>query len=44
MSNACRIIFPILRGIITHRFPVSEIQQAFELFWQGETGKVVIEQ
>ena len=33
-----------LRQIITHRFPVSEIQQAFELFWQGETGKVVIEQ
>ena len=35
---------PYLRQIITHRFPVSEIQHAFELFWQGETGKVVIEQ
>ena len=33
-----------LRQIITHRFGVAEIQQAFQLFWQGETGKVVIEQ
>jgi threonine 3-dehydrogenase len=30
--------------IITHRFGVDEIQRAFELFFQGETGKVVIEQ
>jgi threonine dehydrogenase-like Zn-dependent dehydrogenase len=33
-----------MRSIITHRMPVSEIQHAFELFWAGETGKVVIEQ
>lgn len=33
-----------LSQIITHRFPVGDIQKAFELFWQGETGKVVIEQ
>ena len=33
-----------LRQIITHRFGVAEIQHAFQLFWQGETGKVVIEQ
>jgi threonine 3-dehydrogenase len=30
--------------IITHRFGVAEIQHAFELFFRGETGKVVIEQ
>jgi threonine 3-dehydrogenase len=30
--------------IITHRFGVEQIQHAFELFFQGETGKVVIEQ
>ncbi|MFN8444841.1 MAG: alcohol dehydrogenase catalytic domain-containing protein [Caldilineaceae bacterium] len=35
---------PYLQQIITHRFPVSEIQHAFELFWKGEAGKVVIEQ
>jgi len=33
-----------LRQIITHRFGVEEIQVAFELFWRGETGKIVIEQ
>ncbi len=33
-----------LRQIITHRFPVDEIQPAFELFFRGATGKVVIEQ
>lgn len=30
--------------IITHRFGVDEIQHAFELFFAGETGKVIIEQ
>ena len=30
--------------IITHRFGVSEIQHAFELFFAGQTGKVIIEQ
>jgi threonine 3-dehydrogenase len=30
--------------IITHRFGVNDIQHAFELFFKGETGKVVIEQ
>ncbi len=33
-----------LMRIITHRLPVSEIQRAFELFFGGATGKVVIEQ
>lgn len=30
--------------IITHRLGVDEIQHAFELFFAGETGKVIIEQ
>lgn len=30
--------------IITHRMGVDEIQRAFELFFGGESGKVVIEQ
>ncbi|MFD2612459.1 alcohol dehydrogenase catalytic domain-containing protein [Paenibacillus gansuensis] len=30
--------------IITHRFPLENIQEAFELFFAGSTGKVVIEQ
>lgn len=33
-----------LRQIITHRFPPGEIQSAFELFFSGRSGKVVIEQ
>ena len=33
-----------LMQIITHRMPVSDIQYAFELFFEGNTGKVVIEQ
>jgi len=33
-----------LNKIITHRFGVDEIQHAFELFFAGETGKVIIEQ
>ena len=33
-----------LNQIITHCFGVDEIQHAFELFFAGETGKVVIEQ
>jgi threonine 3-dehydrogenase len=33
-----------LRQIITHRFGVDEIQHAFELFFGGQTGKVIIEQ
>ncbi|HZB94590.1 MAG TPA: alcohol dehydrogenase catalytic domain-containing protein [Herpetosiphonaceae bacterium] len=32
-----------LRQIITHRYKVDEIQAAFELFFRGATGKVVIE-
>jgi threonine dehydrogenase-like Zn-dependent dehydrogenase len=32
-----------LAQIITHRFAVGDIQHAFELFWGGNTGKVVIE-
>lgn len=30
--------------IITHRFGADEIQHAFELFFAGQTGKVIIEQ
>ncbi|MEN9934715.1 MAG: hypothetical protein RLZZ387_1294 [Chloroflexota bacterium] len=33
-----------LAQIITHRFGPSDIQAAFELFFRGEAGKVVIEQ
>ncbi len=33
-----------LAPIITHRFGVGDIQTAFETFFAGETGKVVIEQ
>ncbi|AZN38365.1 zinc-dependent alcohol dehydrogenase family protein [Paenibacillus albus] len=33
-----------LQQIITHRFGVDKIQEAYELFFQGDTGKVVIEQ
>ncbi|CAM4465539.1 threonine dehydrogenase-like Zn-dependent dehydrogenase [Paenibacillus endophyticus] len=33
-----------LKQIITHRFGPESLQSAFELFFQGETGKVVIEQ
>ena len=33
-----------LMQIITHRLPLSDIQLAFELFFAGDTGKVVIEQ
>jgi threonine dehydrogenase-like Zn-dependent dehydrogenase len=33
-----------LNQIITHRFGVDEIQQSFDLFFGGNTGKVIIEQ
>jgi threonine dehydrogenase-like Zn-dependent dehydrogenase len=33
-----------LSAIITHRFGVEELRPAFEIFFGGETGKVVIEQ
>lgn len=33
-----------LNRIISHRFPVAEIQPAFELFFSGQSGKVIIEQ
>ena len=33
-----------LMQIITHRMPVTDIQGAFELFFAGNTGKVIIEQ
>jgi threonine dehydrogenase-like Zn-dependent dehydrogenase len=33
-----------LAQIVTHRFGVEDLQRAFELFYAGETGKVVIEQ
>ncbi len=35
---------PALQPIITHRFGVEDIQAAFELFFEGQTGKVIIEQ
>jgi threonine 3-dehydrogenase len=33
-----------LSQIITHRFPVQDIKEAFETFFRGETGKVLVEQ
>jgi threonine dehydrogenase-like Zn-dependent dehydrogenase len=33
-----------LNQIVTHRMGVDEIQRAFELFFEGRTGKVIIEQ
>jgi threonine 3-dehydrogenase len=33
-----------LAQIVTHRFGVEDVRRAFELFYAGETGKVVIEQ
>ena len=33
-----------LSQIITHRFPLQEIEEAFEIFFRGETGKVLVEQ
>ena len=33
-----------LAEIITHRFPVNRLSEAFELFMSGDTGKVVVEQ
>ncbi|MBO7745374.1 zinc-binding dehydrogenase [Paenibacillus sp. MWE-103] len=35
---------PYLSQIITHRFGLDRIQEAYELFFQGDTGKVLIEQ
>jgi len=35
---------PYLGQIITHRFAVQDIQEAFENFLRGETGKVLVEQ
>lgn len=35
---------PYLRQIITHRFELAHLADAFELFFGGATGKVVIEQ
>lgn len=33
-----------LNQIITHRYAADDIQEAFDLFFSGETGKVIIEQ
>lgn len=33
-----------LRPIITHRLGVDQLQTAFDLFFAGQTGKMVIEQ
>jgi threonine 3-dehydrogenase len=34
---------PYLAQIITHRFALQDIQEAFEIFFRGETGKVLVE-
>jgi threonine 3-dehydrogenase len=34
---------PYLGQIITHRFAVQDIREAFEIFLRGETGKVLVE-
>jgi len=39
-----RTQLPYLQQIITHRYGLHEIQHAFQTFFAGETGKVVIEQ
>ncbi len=39
-----RTHFDYLQPIITHRYPVSAIHEAFETFFAGSTGKVIIEQ
>ncbi|MFC4306659.1 alcohol dehydrogenase catalytic domain-containing protein [Cohnella boryungensis] len=33
-----------LRPIITHRYSLGELQKAYEIFFKGNTGKVIIEQ
>jgi threonine 3-dehydrogenase len=35
---------PDLSRIITHRFALRDIKEAFDLFFRGETGKVLVEQ
>jgi threonine dehydrogenase-like Zn-dependent dehydrogenase len=35
---------PLIEQLITHTFPVSEIERAFEVFLSGESGKVVVTQ
>jgi threonine 3-dehydrogenase len=35
---------PYLSQIITHRYGVDQIQEAYELFFKGDAGKVIIEQ
>ena len=35
---------PYLGQIVSHRFPVQDIKEAFKLFFRGETGKVLVEQ
>jgi len=39
-----RAHLPYLRQIITHRYTVDQIQPAFEHFFGGDTGKVLVEQ
>ena len=34
----------LVSRVITHQFPVSGLQEAFELFLSGKTGKVVVTQ
>jgi threonine 3-dehydrogenase len=34
---------PYLGQIITHRFALQDISEAFEIFFRGETGKVLVE-
>ncbi len=35
---------PYLAQIVTHRFTLQDIQEAFGLFFRGQTGKVLVEQ
>jgi threonine dehydrogenase-like Zn-dependent dehydrogenase len=39
-----RVHTDYISKVITHRMPVAELDRAFELFFAGETGKVVVEQ
>jgi threonine 3-dehydrogenase len=44
-SDHLRKHLDYMRQIITHRYPLQDIQEAYELFFEnGDTGKVIIEQ
>lgn len=42
MSEVLRLAKPLLDKLITHQFPLSRVQEAWELQLQGECGKVIL--